>query len=703
MRAEILILLFACAQVFAQPNLINPYRFAGFQSETLTYQSNILANSGTISASDLAAVDTFVVNAKVHGYWSSLIDCSPLAGDQTNAAVIKLVQGSGSNVRLTINGLTSANYTKADGWNNPANAWLDTTFSAVPVTNQGMAFWISKPMTNLASQERPMGHSSAPSGNEFDFYFLDYSNDPIMAHAVSLDQVASLPNNQYRYTPGVGLFGYTRTANNRLHLYQNGEPIVVNSSAAASTANNQPVTILGSYHNFSGGVPSTFSFINKPIGFYAIDSGIGTNLIASYYADVRDLMKAIGRTAQFNFPQQTFLIVGQSLAVAGGSGSLSSTAIITTNGNSKALYTGGLFNPAGNGTLYTPNKTRSTMFEYGSETGWRAFADHLYYLCTNNSYGASTNGTLLVNWAEGGQNYAYLKKTSSSTETINGVVNNIYGFSTNDLTMQQALQQSIYGQSLNVKGILVCHGESDAATTGYSNNIAEWSRDYQLDIPAITGQATPPPLFWMQSADLNWPTGGGSYPYAVKAMYDLHKNSAGSNILVSSRYHLIHQTDAVHLYNISYQRQGEYFAEAAYSKFFSRGYWEPLRPVSVTRSTSTITVTVTNITGTGMIKDTTLVTAADHDGFTYTNNDVSVPTITGVTLTGATTNQIQITLSGTPGTAGILRYAMNCTNVNSTGPTQGARGNIRDRYSGLGFITTSNMYNWMPAWEESVP
>ncbi len=670
---------------------------ASLQNETLIYATNIAKNSGTISSSDLTAVDKFVTSAKANNYWTNLLDMSPLAGNQTNAAVVKLVIGLNSPTNLAINGLVAANYTRTNGWNNPANAWLDTVFTNTPITNQGMAVWITLPNTNFQSQERPIGHTSAPGGDACD---LQFSGTPITFSGDSLSGSIAAPNNQWNFSSGVGLCGYTRTANNLAYTYQNGAVVWTRTTADTSTANNQPVTVLGAYHYYASGVPSSFSYIDKPIGFYAVDNGIPTNLLSAYYSDVRTLMRAIGRTGQYPFSQPTYLIIGQSLAAAGGNGT--GTVITGTNGNSHVLYHGGQELQAGFGSVFTPRVTRSTFFSSGGETGWRAFGDHLNYLFTNNGYGSLSNSALLLNWAESGKAYSVLQKGSTNTETINGITTNVYQFSISDIQAQHSIQSNLYGFGINVQSIPMCHGEADIGVSVYSNNLATWSHDLQQDITAATGQTNLPPILMMQSADINWPTNGGAYPYAPLAMLTAHEVSAGSNILVGSRYMMKHAPDGVHLYNTNYCWQGEYFAEAEYSRKV-KGYFEPVRPLTVTRSVATITVTVTNMTGTGLVIDTNLVNACPNFGFTYTNADISIPTISSVVLAGSTTNQITITLSTPPLSAGLLRYAMNSTNVNLTGPVSGSRGNIRDGYSGLGFITTSNMYNWCVMFEKAVP
>lgn len=678
---------------------------AGLQPEVLTYGQNITNNSGTISGADLLAVNAYIIAEKSIGFWPHILDMSPLAGNQTNAAVVKLVVGNASPTNLGCNKIAASDYVKAVGWNNgvfsPNQHWFNTGFyqTNLPTATHGFGVWSTAPFSNTVAGKGPIGHDNKPSGDRAELR-VNGANNPVLSEFGSLSGlgIESFPDHM---DTGVGLWGVTRTATNWAGMYMNGKLLLVRTNNDISTNNNQPFAVMASYSANSPTDP--FEWVNNPIGYYCIDDGAPTNLMAGHFYNVLNLMRALGRTASVTYTQKTFIVIGQSLAAAGGSGTLPASALMQGASNSTTLSAGGNFVQLGlSGSVGIARETRAVLLEKGAETGWRAFGDHLNYLCTNNSFGSASNSALMLNWAESGQGYSVLKPTSTNRETFFGLTNNPYFFATNDVALQMNVQSNLYAQPINVQALLLCHGEADSTDPNYTNDLYEWTGAFQRDIAGITAQGNLPPMFTMQSADLNWPVGGGGYPYAALAMLQAHENSGGSNLLVCSRYHLIHQTDAVHLYNKSYQRQGEYFAEAVFKRIIQGQPWEPVRPVLVSRSGAVITVTFTNTTGTGLVIDTNLVTQATSYGFTYTNAN-GLTNISSVALSGAATNQAIVTLASDPGTSGTLRYAMNCYAVNSTGPTNGSRGNIRDNYPGLGFITTSNMYNWSVMWEKSVP
>jgi hypothetical protein len=102
-----------------------------FNAETLTYQANILANSGTISGTSLVAVDNFVTACKAAGVWAKLLDAGVFAGNQLAAALTKLVYVPSGTPYLINHNFTSGDYaeTGASGGlqGNASSKYLDTS------------------------------------------------------------------------------------------------------------------------------------------------------------------------------------------------------------------------------------------------------------------------------------------------------------------------------------------------------------------------------------------------------------------------------------------------------------------------------------------------------------------------------------------------------------------------------------------------
>ncbi len=272
------------------------------------------------------------------------------------------------------------------------------------------------------------------------------------------------------------------------------------------------------------------------------------------------------------------------------------------------------------------------------------------------------------------------------------------------------------GLSYVVRGVTVIHGESDhyddgdlltefplAATSGvgninhYGEGLIEWQKDYQEGAKAITGQTIPVPLFISQMN--GWTDTPGSR-LAVRQVI-AHENAPGRVILIGPTYQLPFQTDCLHYTNHSSRRLGEYFAKAYASTVLGGKPWQPVRPMSVTRAGAVITVTF-NVPVPPLVIDTTRVLDPGKYGFTYHDESGAPPAITTVALAGPDT--VRVTLASAPvGPGRKLRYALNAAVPNACpGPTQGARGNLRDSDttpSEYGY----DLHNWSVAFEKDVP
>lgn len=652
-------------------------------ADVIQYTNSIAQNGGTIDYADIVAVNTFVTAMKATNLWDYMLEVGPMGGNQTNAAVVKLKAANGYTNLTYVNTWYSTNYTRTNGWFQNLSQALNTRFTNLwerPNTN-GLSVWISSTPNSLTNGNTVSfaGHNSNPSGPNI---LLGSSSSIFEARANSGG--SANPSGQTYNTTGIGLNGYTRTASNSISWYLNGIVTLTNTTAQTIASNSQPVILFGEYNFFAPTTPANPTR-GIPIGYYAIDSGIPRDLLAEYNRLVQNLMVAFNRVEYHPNPIKTVLIVGQSLAAAGGNGI--GAALSTSQSNTLIRFPGGNFIPTtvpGSG----PNVGSLGLYESGAETGWRAFGEQLRYEITNNGY-ASDQPIMVINWAQSGSAYSKLKKTSTDYITVANRTTNVYWHSILNLRDNSVFSSNLHGAPLEVAAIVVCHGEADFTDTSYGTYLAEWVRDYRSDIAAVTGQSSQPSMFHFQPAYSPWPS-SGSKPAAALAMTDAQINSSGSNYLVSARYHIFHAPDNVHLTNTSYRIQGERAAIPVARVAFGGLGWQPLMWTNASRSGATITLTFTR---TNLTLDTTLVSSRTSSGFTYTN-DSSPPSISTVAVSGALNNQITITLASDPGVSGTVRYGLNGTG-GTPGPagTAGA-GNLRDQYSGTGIYSTTNLYNW---------
>lgn len=649
-----------------------------YQSETLTYGTAITNNGGTISIGDFLAVDTFVVAAKSHGYWSNIVDCSPFAGDQTNAAFVKL-KSMNSGILVTNKGFLATDYDKTKGftgWGGSKyfNIGVWTDFNVSGGATNGGSVWFSDYVTNASVAEGVFGTTTA-APPYFTMLTLGGNFGGGDVRTYTTYGTISAPTAFYY---GIGLMGFTCPSANLQYGYQNGYTNSVGVLTGSTTTKTAAVSVFA-----EGG---SLALQNKPLGWYEIDNGIPVSAILPYFNDVSALMRALGRVPDTTHAQQVFLVGGQSLSVG------DKTYIGTlTNRNTMALGEG---SPIVQSTLSVWRNQRSKLFESPlTETGWRAFADEYNSL---ESYSPALN-PLIINWGYSGANYAQLAKGSTTTITKNGITTNNYQFSVNDISYQQRLQTNIFGTNLVVSGILWVHGEGDASDPVYGSNMMVLQSNYVADISVITHQTNNIPIFLTQQPSY-------TNQYANSNMLQLATAFPANFILVGPKYQYL-SIQGGHLTNSSYEQMGEEYALSV-QQYQAHGYWWPLYAVSADRTTSTITVTMTNNWGNAawpLVFDTNTVaftnlsmgTVLTNYGIQYSDNSGSPPTITGVSLVGTYTNQIQITLSGTPtGTkwltfgypyAGMINLAMN---------TNSPRTCIRDSCTNVGAITGSNIWDW---------
>lgn len=244
------------------------------------------------------------------------------------------------------------------------------------------------------------------------------------------------------------------------------------------------------------------------------------------------------------------------------------------------------------------------------------------------------------------------------------------------------------GKTYVVRGVTTIHGETDhyspgfpiAGTDGtpnkitnYSDALLEWQADYETQVKAQTGQALGVPLYLAQMS--SWTNTAASA--VANLQLDAHTRAPGKVVLVTPGYPLAFAGDCIHYTSHSNRRLGEYFAKAYLAQVLEGRAWEPLRPLSVVRNGAILTVKF-KVPVPPLVLDTTQVTNPGNFGFRYTDGSGAAPAISSVVVSAPDT--VTITLASTPvGTNRRLTYAQNAPAPNACpGPTQGARGNLRD-------------------------
>ncbi len=231
------------------------------------------------------------------------------------------------------------------------------------------------------------------------------------------------------------------------------------------------------------------------------------------------------------------------------------------------------------------------------------------------------------------------------------------------------------GDAYDVGGVTSAHGAADHTerNTHYAEDVMQWQRDYEADVMALTGQASPVPLFHTQYSSFTVYDATSAIP---AAQLRAHVEAPGRVILVGPRYPLLYGPDGVHLTNEGYRLMGEYYAKAYRRVVVEHGTWEPLRPKTIVRAAAVVTVRM-HVPSPPLVLDTVRAVDPGNYGFEWTDDGPTTPTIASVAVTAA--DEVTITLSAVPtGANRRLRYAFTGTKGAGGGLRTGARGNLRD-------------------------
>jgi hypothetical protein len=244
------------------------------------------------------------------------------------------------------------------------------------------------------------------------------------------------------------------------------------------------------------------------------------------------------------------------------------------------------------------------------------------------------------------------------------------------------------GKSYVVRAVTAIHGESDdfayATNTQefpldgsdgtfqslktYADALLEWQRDFETEVQKKTGQTIPVPLLFSQHSGWNDIATSAVAGY----QYEAHVRSKGKAVLVTAGYPLSWHDDCRHYSNHGERQLGEYFAKVYGHIVLGGEHWEPVHPKSTTFADGVLTAKF-HVPNPPLVFDTERVTNPGNYGFEVTDGAGAKLTISDIALAGPDT--VTMKVSGKPAH---LRYAMTAVPHTCPGPTQGARGNLRD-------------------------
>lgn len=257
---------------------------------------------------------------------------------------------------------------------------------------------------------------------------------------------------------------------------------------------------------------------------------------------------------------------------------------------------------------------------------------------------------------------------------------------------------ALYNREIIVRAITWTHGEQDRtglSRTDHVNQLTQLIADYRADWGTELSDSNPEIGFIIDQLSASSSAVGGAGNSAL-AHYDVFKNDP--NVVISTPKYFMDYSASVHLKPVWYSILGEYQARAYREKYQLGNDWDPVYPLSVSRSAAVIDIQM-NVPDGSLVIDTTTLPAAENYGFEFIDDSGTTPAISTIEIIG--TDTVRLTLESEPtGTVKTVRYAYS-----GPGATlrAGAWGNIHDSNNEISQSDNSiTLYNWLLTFEEAL-
>ncbi len=257
-----------------------------YNSETKNYSDRITANGGTISVASLDAIEKFVQDCKNALIWDKLLEVAPFAGNDLNAALVKLIYPAAAPGVITNVNFVAGDYAETGGngglLGDGATKYLNTGFNAQTSLpdNSHLSFYLREDVG--ASGNRGMLGGFAGT----DQYWIG-SLVPTGQVDVRLGQSAMA---SYPQSLGKGFYLGNRVSTSSLKLYKNGAAVATDSSAITHT---KPNISLLAFAFSSSGSPS--GFLPGRGSFYSIGQTMTDSEALALHQAVRTLQLNLNR------------------------------------------------------------------------------------------------------------------------------------------------------------------------------------------------------------------------------------------------------------------------------------------------------------------------------------------------------------------------------------------------------------------------
>jgi hypothetical protein len=275
------------------------------------------------------------------------------------------------------------------------------------------------------------------------------------------------------------------------------------------------------------------------------------------------------------------------------------------------------------------------------------------------------------------------------------------------------------GKTYGVGVIVMTHGETDCNNDGYSDSVVQLLSDYNADISAVTGQTYKIPMYVNQQhgcpgAPVCDKTGGFIRPSVNNQEWQLGVQHPGEFVCTGPKYQFPGNTDrdGIHLSVPGYQMLGEKTAEIYYQRAILGMDWQPLAPVNVARTSSTVVTVQFHVPVPPLNWDTSLdnPTVAEWKngkGFELWTSTSPESTSTNVAISSVAIvdDTVQITASDTLPTSNLyVGYAVSLQSKQLSNHSLAYRwGQLRDSDAFVGATTKMPNPNYAVSFYLPVP
>jgi hypothetical protein len=253
--------------LFGTPAIVN--------DETKSWKERVTANGGTVNASVVAAADVFVSSLKTAGILTKMSRLNLFCGNQIAAAMVPLVNTSGSPTDLST-GFVSADYSQSAGFQGGSGKYVDTGLGLSSLSPNGLDLHLS------------VSTLTAASG-----FMLGYVESTEY----------SINDNNYGYgwggwyarspvSQGAEHIVATRSTSGPSYFYSNAVQTGSQASPSGIATSGQTMTVLAGRYDNNGSVGG---YTNAKVATYSVGKYLSASEVTAYRNAVVTFNTAMGR------------------------------------------------------------------------------------------------------------------------------------------------------------------------------------------------------------------------------------------------------------------------------------------------------------------------------------------------------------------------------------------------------------------------